>query len=184
MSCKLAFRNVRRSIRDYAVYFLTLTFGVCLFYTFNSLGDQSVMKFLARNDNPNVEGIFLIIGVFSAFVAVVLAGLILYANQFLMKRRKRELGTYFLLGMETGRVSRLLFFETLLIGLAALISGIALGMLASWALDQLTVSMFLAAPGEIFRFTLSWPAVGKTALSFGVIFLLVMAFTGVRLFHH
>lgn len=179
MSCKLAFRNVRRSIRDYAVYFLTLTFGVCLFYTFNSLGDQSVMKFLARNDNPNVEGIFLIIGVFSAFVAVVLAGLILYANQFLMKRRKRELGTYFLLGMETGRVSRLLFFETLLIGLAALISGIALGMLASWALDQLTVSMFLAAPGEIFRFTLSWPAVGKTALYFGVIFLLVMAFTGV-----
>lgn len=179
MSCKLAFRNVRRSIRDYAVYFLTLTFGVCLFYTFNSLGDQSVMKFLARNDNPNVEGIFLIIGVFSAFVAVVLAGLILYANQFLMKRRKRELGTYFLLGMETGRVSRLLFFETLLIGLAALISGIALGMLASWALDQLTISMFLAAPGEIFRFTLSWPAVGKTALYFGVIFLLVMAFTGV-----
>lgn len=179
MSCKLAFRNVRRSIRDYAVYFLTLTFGVCLFYTFNSLGDQSVMKFLARNDNPNVEGIFLIIGVFSAFVAVVLAGLILYANQFLMKRRKRELGTYFLLGMDSGRVSRLLVFETLLIGLAALISGIALGMLASWALDQLTVSMFLAAPGEIFRFTLSWPAVGKTALYFGVIFLLVMAFTGV-----
>ncbi len=179
MSCKLAFRNVGRSIRDYAVYFLTLTFGVCLFYTFNSLGDQSVMKFLARNDNPNVEAIFLLMSVFSAFVAVVLAGLILYANQFLMKRRKRELGTYFLLGMESGRVSRLLVLETLLIGLAALISGIALGMLASWALDQLTISMFLAAPGEIFRFTLSWPAVGKTALYFGVIFLLVMAFTGV-----
>ena len=127
MSCKLALRNVRRSIRDYAVYFLTLTFGVCLFYTFNSLGDQSVMRFLAQNQNSMVESIFILMGVFSAFVVVVLAGLILYANQFLMKRRKRELGTYFLLGMSAGKVSRLMIFETLLIGLGALGTGILLG---------------------------------------------------------
>ena len=82
MSFKLALRNVRRSIRDYAVYFLTLTFGVCLFYVFNSLGDQQVIRFLGTNGNVGVvEGIFMLMGVFSAFVAVVLAGLILYANQ-------------------------------------------------------------------------------------------------------
>ncbi len=179
MSCKLAFRNVRRSIRDYAVYFLTLTFGVCLFYVFSALDGQSVMQFLAKNNNPNVEAIFVLVGVFSAFVAVVLAGLILYANQFLMKRRKRELGTYALLGMPTGRVARLLVMETLFIGLAALLSGIALGILGSWALDKLTVAMFLATPGDIFTFSISWAAAGKTALYFGVIFLLVMAFTGV-----
>lgn len=179
MSCKLAFRNVRRSIRDYAVYFLTLTFGVCLFYVFSALDGQSVMRFLARNDNPNVEAIFTLVGVFSAFVAAVLAGLILYANQFLMKRRKRELGTYALLGMPTGRVARLLVTETLLIGLAALVSGVALGLLGSWCLDKLTVAMFLAAPEEIFTFSISWAAAGKTAVYFGVIFLLVMAFTGV-----
>ena len=177
MSFKLAFRNVRRSIKDYAVYFLTLTFGVCLFYVFSALDDQSAIQFLARNNNPNVEAIFVLVGVFSAFVAVVLAGLILYANQFLMKRRKRELGTYALLGMPTGKVARLLVTETLLIGLCALVSGVALGILDSWALDKLTVAMFLAAPEEIFSFNLSWKAAGKTAAYFGVIFLIVMAFT-------
>lgn len=177
MSFKLAFRNVRRSIKDYAVYFLTLTFGVCLFYVFSALDDQSAIQFLARNNNPNVEAIFVLVGVFSTFVAVVLAGLILYANQFLMKRRKRELGTYALLGMPTGKVARLLVTETLLIGLCALVSGVALGILGSWALDKLTVAMFLAAPEEIFSFNLSWKAAGKTAAYFGVIFLIVMAFT-------
>lgn len=179
MSFKLALRNVRRSIRDYAVYFLTLTFGVCLFYTFNSLGDQSVMVFLGTNGAPIVEGIFMLMSVFSAFVAVVLAGLVLYANQFLMKRRKRELGTYFLLGMSTGKVSRLMVFETLLIGFAALGAGILLGALASWALDKLTVAMFLATPGNLFSFSLSLRAVGKTVLYFGGIFLVVTLFTGV-----
>ena len=179
MSCKLAFRNVRRSIRDYAVYFITLTFGVCLFYTFNSLEDQSVMQFLGKNQAPIVEGIFMLMSVFSAFVSVVLSGLILYANRFLMKRRKRELGTYFLLGMSTARVSRLMVFETLLIGLAALGAGTLLGIFASWALDKLTTAMFLATPGNIFSFSLSMEAVGKTALYFGVIFLVVTLFTGV-----
>lgn len=180
MLCKLALRNVRRSLKDYAVYFITLTFGVCLFYTFNSLESQSVMGFLDGHERRNlVENIFVLIDVFSAFVSVVLAGLILYANQFLMKRRKRELGTYFLLGMDAGKVSRLLVGETLLIGLCALASGLALGLLCAWALDKLTVAMFLASPPELFSFQISWSAVGKTALYFGVIFLLVMLFTGV-----
>ncbi len=179
MSFKLALRNVRRSLRDYAVYFLTLAFGVCLFYTFNSLESQSVMAILAQSQNGMVEGILMLVNVFSAFVTVVLAGLILYANQFLMKRRKRELGTYFLLGMSVPKVSRLMATESLLIGLCALVSGTALGMVCSWALDRLTVAMFLTTPAEIFTFTLSLPALGKTALYFGVIFLLVTLFTGV-----
>ena len=180
MLFKLALRNVRRSMKDYAVYFLTLTFGVCLFYTFSSLEGQSVMSFLGGHDKAHlVESIFLLVDVFSAFVAVVLAGLILYANQFLMKRRKRELGTYFLLGMDTGKVSRLLVGETLLIGLAALLSGLALGIFASWALDKLTVAMFMATPPDLFSFHISLGSVGKTVLYFGVIFLVVMLFTGV-----
>ncbi len=179
MTAKLALRNVRRSLRDYAVYFLTLTLGVCLFYVFNALDSQSVMGYLSQKNTSQVEAIFSIIGVFSGFVTVVLSGLILYANQFLMKRRKRELGTYFLLGMDTGRVARLMVEETFLIGLAALLSGTALGVLGSWALDQLTVAMFLATPADVFTFRVSWTAAGRTALYFGCIFLLVMLFTGV-----
>lgn len=180
MFFELAVRNVRRSIRDYAVYFLTLTLGVCLFYVFNALDSQSAMEFLrAGQGSGMIKSIFSLVRVFSVFVAAVLAGLILYADRFLIRRRKRELGTYYLLGMPSGAVARLLVGETLLIGLAALASGIALGVLGSWALDRLTLSMFLAVPDSLASFHLSLPAVGKTALYFGGIFLLVMLLTGV-----
>ena len=142
MFSKLALRNVRRSFRDYGVYFLTLTFGVCLFYTFNSLDGQGAMVYLAMNGNPIVDSIIILMDVFSVFVAVVLACLILYANRFLLRRRKRELGTYLLLGLSQGQVSRLLFLETGLIGVVSLAAGLALGVAASFGMSALTLSMF------------------------------------------
>ena len=102
MFSKLALRNVTRSLKDYSVYFLTLTFGVSIFYVFNSLESQWCMQMLAKSAHYMVESILIFMNVFSAFVSVVLACLILYANTFLMKRRKRELGTYFLLGLPHG----------------------------------------------------------------------------------
>ena len=178
MFCKLAVRNVTRSLRDYAVYFLTLTFGVCIFYIFNSLESQWCMKMLAQSAHYIVDSILIFMDVFSVFVSVVLACLILYANTFLMKRRKRELAIYFLLGLPTGRVSLLLVLETLLIGLLAL----GVGILLSHVLGLLTMAMFSAYPaGASFGLILSVKAMGKTVLYFGVIFLVVMLFTGVSI---
>ncbi len=84
------------------------------------------MAYLSRNKNPMVEPIMMLVDIFSVFVAVVLACLILYANRFLLRRRKRELGTYLLLGLSQGQVSRLLFLETGLIGIVSLAAGLAL----------------------------------------------------------
>ena len=71
---KLAWKNVRRSVKDYGVWFLTIAFGVCLFYVFNALENQSVLRFLAQNPKVNVvEAIQRLIGILSAFVWVVLA---------------------------------------------------------------------------------------------------------------
>lgn len=180
MFSKLALRNVRRSFRDYGVYLLTLTFGVCLFYTFNSLDGQGAMVFLARTGNPMVGSIMMLIDIFSVFVAVVLACLILYANRFLLRRRKRELGTYLLLGLSQGQVSRLLFLETGLIGVVSLAAGLALGSLASFGMSALTLSMFEMDVSALLALNFSPKAAGKTALYFGIIFLLVMAFSGVQ----
>ena len=180
MFSKLALRNVRRSFRDYGVYLLTLTFGVCLFYTFNSIDGQGAMVYLSRNKNPMVEPIMMLIDVFSVFVAVVLACLILYANRFLLRRRKRELGTYLLLGLSQGQVSRLLFLETGLIGVISLIAGLALGTAASFGMSALTLSMFEIDVSGMLALTFSPKAAGKTVLYFGVIFLLVMALSGVQ----
>lgn len=180
MFSKLALRNVRRSFRDYGVYLLTLTFGVCLFYTFNSIDGQGPLVYLARVENPIVESIYTLVDVFSVFVAVVLACLILYANRFLLRRRKRELGTYLLLGLSQGQVSRLLFLETGLIGVISLIAGLALGTAASFGMSALTLSMFEIDVSGMLALTFSPKAAGKTVLYFGVIFLLVMALSGVQ----
>ena len=179
MFSKLAFRNVRRSFRDYGVYLLTLTFGVCLFYTFNSLDGQGAMIYLAQSQNPMAQVIQSCIDIFSVFVAVVLACLILYANSFLLRRRKRELGTYLLLGLSQGQVSRLLFLETGLIGLASLVLGLGLGLLASQGLSALTLSMF-SLRVDAFGLAFSPRAVVRTAVYFGLIFLLVMVFSGLQ----
>ena len=180
MFSKLALRNVRRSFRDYGVYLLTLTFGVCLFYTFNSIEGQGAIVYLSQNKNPMVEPILLLIDIFSVFVAVVLACLILYANRFLLRRRKRELGTYLLLGLSQGQVSRLLFLETGLIGLISLAAGLALGVAASLGMSALTLTMFEMDMSALLALNFSPAAAGKTALYFGIIFLLVMALSGVQ----
>ena len=179
MFSKLALRNVRQSFRDYGVYLLTLTFGVALFYTFNSLDGQGVMVYLAQNQNPMVAVIQSCMDIFSVFVVVVLACLILYANHFLLRRRKRELGTYLLLGLSQGQVSRLLFLETGVIGLISLALGLVLGVLASQGLSALTMSMFSLRVEE-FGLAFSSRAVVRTVVYFGLIFLLVMVFSGLQ----
>jgi len=176
MFFKLALKNVIRSLQDYSVYFLTLTLGVCIFYVFNSMDSQYVMEALHSSQRANIIAVLIqLIDVLSAFVSVVLGFLILYANSFLIRRRKRELGTYLLLGMDGSWVSGLLFLETLLIGLFSLGAGLALGVFLSQFLSIFTAGLF-AITLEEFYFVFSPRAVGKTVLYFGVIFLVVMVF--------
>ena len=178
MFAKLAVRNVRRSVRDYSIYFLTLLFGVCVFYVFNSLQGQPVIQILRVSQGAIVEGILIYMGLFSVFVAVVLAGLILYANHFMLKRRKKELATYLLLGLPQSKLSLMLFLETLVIGLLALAAGVGLGVLAAHGLSQLMIRLF-GLPYPTLAFQFQWDAVGKTALCFGAMFLVVMVFNQV-----
>ena len=157
MFSDLAWKNVRRSLRDYGVWFLTIAFGVCLFYVFNALETQTVLRFLAQNPKTGiVEAIQRLIGVLSVFVWAVLAFLILYASGFLVRRRKRELGTYLLLGMERGQVARLLLAETACTAALALAAGLALGVLAAWGLSAFTAGLF-AVPMTFFTFSVSLP---------------------------
>lgn len=178
MFSKLALKNVTRSIRDFAVYFLTLTFGVCLFYVFNSIDAQQAMLQLTESKKSYVLQMIEMMSYVSVFVAVVLGLLIVYANRFLMKRRKRELGLYLLMGMRRGAISRLLIGETLLIGLFALGVGLAIGVFASQIMSVFTARLF-EADMTSFRFVVSPGAVGKTVACFAVIFLVVMAFNTV-----
>lgn len=180
MFAKLAFRNVRRSVKDYSVYFLTLLLGVCLFYVFNSLQGQPVVVMLNQSAQTYVvEAILEYMNVLSVFVSVVLAGLVLYANNFMLRRRKKELATYLLLGLPQHKLALMLFLETLAVGLLALVLGILLGALAANGLSVLMLGLFALPYEELLGFRFQWDAVGKTALYFGLIFLAVMVFNQV-----
>ena len=94
MFYKLAFKNVKKSLSDYVIYFLTLSFGVCLFYVFNAVEAQQTMLLLSEQQHALLQTGTAMLGYLSVFISFVLAGLILYANNFLIKRRKRELDVY------------------------------------------------------------------------------------------
>ena len=115
-SFKLIFRNVHKNIRDYLIYFLTLTFSVSLFYAFNSISDQPAFSDMGITGSLLYDQLGILLSAFSVVIAVVLAFLIIYANQFLLKRRKKELGVYMVLGMKKRRISRLFAGETLCVG--------------------------------------------------------------------
>jgi putative ABC transport system permease protein len=178
MFYKLAVKNVTKSMKDYTVYFLTLMFGVCLFYMFNSIDSQTAMLQLSSSQKQVLQTLTEIIGYVSVFISVVLGFLIVYANGFLMKRRKMELGIYMTLGMPKGKISIIIIVETLLIGLISLAVGLVLGVFLSQGMSILTAKLFEVNLSK-FIFTFSSEALWKTLVYFGVIFLVVMLFNTV-----
>ena len=174
-TCKLIFRNVRRNIRDYLVYYLTLTLAVGMFYAFNSIASQSAFADMSSTRALLYQQLGTLLSALSVVIAVVLAFLVVYANQFILKRRKKELGIYLLAGMRKGRISRLFAGETLLVGLLALGSGLLAGVVLSQGLSLVSMRLF-AVEVSGFRFVLSAPALRLTVLCFAVIFVLVGVF--------
>lgn len=180
MYSKIAFSNVKKSIRDYTIYFLTLTFGICLFYMFNSVQAQQAVLKLNASQRSMMHLMSVIINGISVFVAIILGFLIIYANQFLMKRRHKEMGIYLILGMEKRQVSKILLIETMLIGFFALIAGLIAGVFLSQGLAMLTAKMFAVQMKE-FKFVFSQDAFLRTILYFVIIFMIVMIFNGITI---
>ena len=178
MFSKIAMNNVKRSFRDYTIYFLTLTLGVCIFYSFNSIESQSLMLEI-KNETFMLSLNKLMAGT-SVFVSFVLGGLIIYANNFLIKKRKKELGIYMTLGMSKGNISKILILETLLIGVLSLVVGIILGIIVSQGMSIITASI-LSADLDKYKFIISFSAVIKSVIYFSIIYLLVMIFNQVTI---
>lgn len=188
MLMKLALRNVRRSVRDYAVYFVTLTLGVAVFYAFNAIGDSRVL-FEAQE---GAENMFLASGAsvfdipsqvmtyFSVVVAVVLGFLVLYANRFVVRARKKEFGTYLLLGMSPRQVSSVVLMETLIVGVLALVVGLGLGFLISQAIAFATAGLIGVAISD-YHLLFSIHSAQLTLGCFALIFVVVALFNAVQI---
>lgn len=170
MFFKLALRNVRRSARDYAIYLVTVTLGVAIFYAFNAISSQAVLFDALSSDSERMLHLLnSMIGVFSGAVACVLGFLVVYANRFLIRRRKREFGTYLILGMGSGRVSRILLYETAMVGLLSLAVGLVIGIGVSQGLSFATAALMGTTMSK-YQFIISNEAILLTVVCFLIVF--------------
>lgn len=172
MLCKLAWGNVRRAGKDYLVYLLTLTLAVTVFYAFNTISVQADLV-LEEEGMPELLG--TVMSGLTMFLAVVMGFLMVYANNFIMKRRKKEFGLYQVLGMSRGQVSRVMAMETAIVSAGALALGIVLGVGFSQVMTFFTASLFKTQIRD-FHFFFSVPAFLITVGCLVAIFLVTLVF--------
>lgn len=171
MLCKLAWGNVRRAGRDYLVYLLTLTLGVTVFYAFNTISMQVDIAGIDEEGLAQVMGSML--GDLTYFLAGVMAFLMVYANNFIMKRRKKEFGLYQVLGMGRGRVATIMALETVIVSVVAFVAGIVLGVGLSQLMTFFTASLFKTQIAN-FHFFFSVHAFNLTLACMLVLFVLTL----------
>ena len=180
MIFKLSLKNITKSLKDYSIYFFTLVVAVSIFYIFNSLEAQKSILILSETKQDMIQSIIAIMNYLSVFVSIILGFLIIYSNNFIIKRRKKEIGLYLTLGMSKRKVSTMLVIETIVIGLFSLIVGLILGVFISQGLSILTAKLFEADLSN-YTFVFSEKALYKTIIYFGLIFVLVMIFNIITL---
>lgn len=177
---KLAFKNARKNVRDFTVYFFTLVFAVCIFYMFNSIYDQQKIMKVTSMNNESLIAVRKMVSIVSIFVAVILGFLIVYANQFFMKRRKKEMGIYLTLGMEKRTVSIIFIMETFFVAIIAMIVGLVVGVFGSQFMSIFTSKIFEADMSSL-KFIFSSEAMIKSIVYFGLIFVVVIIFNSISI---
>lgn len=175
MLFKLSFKNMKKSIKDYGIYFLTLVLGVAIFYMFNSLDSQEAMLKVSTSQRQIIQLMIEMLAYVSVFVAVILGLLIVYANNFLINRRKREFGIYMTLGMGKRQISKIILLETIFVGMISLVIGLVIGIFASQFMS-IFVSKLFEADMSKFEFVFSKTACVKTCVYFAIMYVAVMVF--------
>lgn len=175
MLFKLALKNIRKSIKDYTIYFFTLILGISIFYIFNAMESQTVLLNVSSSGREIIKLMNSFLSGVSVFVSLVLGFLIIYASNFLIKRRKKEFGIYMTLGMSKREISKILVFEMLFVGIFSLIIGGVLGVFLSQLMSVWVAKMFETDMTE-FTFIFSQSALIKTILYFGIMYVIVLLF--------
>ena len=178
MLFKLSLNNVKKSIKDYAIYFLTLVLGVAIFYMFNSLDGQQAMIQVSNSQREIIKLLLELLNIVSVFVAIVLGLLIVYANRFLIDRRKKEFGIYMTLGMGKRQISKIILLETIFVGMISLGIGLIVGISTSQFMSIIVAKLFEADMSR-FEFVFSNSACIKTCIYFAIMYLLVLLFNTV-----
>ncbi|WP_297439488.1 FtsX-like permease family protein, partial [uncultured Clostridium sp.] len=175
MLLSLVKRNIKKSFKDYMIYFITLSLAAGIFYLFNSFVAQASVLDISENQIKSIGAIEIQFSYISIFVSIVLGILIIYANNFIIRKRKKEFGIYMTLGMSKFKISKILILETMIVGVASLIVGLGFGIIISQGMTFITASL-LDAEIKSFIFIISGKAILKTIICFGIIFIFVGVF--------
>ncbi|WP_230135973.1 ABC transporter permease, partial [Peribacillus frigoritolerans] len=172
----LARKNIARNLSQYFLYIASMVFSIIIYFTFVTLkySDAVAEQTASSQKLGSLMSGAAVILVF--FVAIFIA----YSNSFFMKKRKKEVALYALLGVRNRQIGFMLFFENLLLGLVSLVVGILLGFLCSKGF--MTILIYLMGYDVIAPFTFSGSAALNTSIVFLIIFL-VTSFQGYRLIY-
>ena len=142
---KLAFRNVKRSIKDYIIYLITITISFSLIFALNLISSSEAVVELSKGLDTFAYVLYFI----NAIVIFVICFLINYTTKFMFEKRSKEFGMYMLLGIKKKKISQMFLIENLLIGLLSLVLAIPIGFIVSQFMSMVIVSI-LGLPQAIF----------------------------------
>ena len=165
---KLAIRNMKNNQKFYVPYIITCIITVAMYYIISSIAGNSALDTMR-----GAESLKMILEVGTGVVAIFSVIFLFYTNSFLMKRRKKELGLYNMLGMEKRHIAKVLFWETVYLAMIALVAGMAAGVLLYKGVLLLLYKILCFS--VIFGFDFSVQAIKSSILLFGLIFILILA---------
>ena len=175
MTCKLIFGNLKRNFKDYAIYFLAMILAVSIFYAFNAATKPENLKSLGTDMLVIMNAVNSTIKVISQIIAVLLGFLIIYVNNFLLKKRKKELGTYMLLGMKKSKISVIFMGETLVVGVVSFLIGIVAGVFLGQIINIATLKLF-GGNVDSFFIHFSLESCWFTLVCFAIIYVITMIY--------
>lgn len=166
---RLAFTNIKNNKTLYMPYIISGMVMIAMFYVMMFLNNSKGLSKV-----PGADALASIMGLGCGTIAVFSYIFLFYTNSFIIKRRKKEVGIYNILGMEKRHIARVLSIETLTVALAAIASGIIAGILFS-KLMIMFLYRIINIKAQI-NFTVSASAVVNTILIFGVLYFLTLIY--------
>ena len=138
MLSKLAWRNAKRSFKDYIIYLITVTLAFSLVFSFNLIISSKDILELTHVMNSLQPAIIFV----SFIVLFVIGWLIHYTMKFMLQKRSKEFGTYMLLGIEKKEIIKMFLIENLLLGIGCLLLSFFIGFVFGQFLTMIIMNIF------------------------------------------
>ncbi|MGG0184636.1 FtsX-like permease family protein [Bacillus rhizoplanae] len=175
MLFKLSMSGLKSKLKDYIVLLVGLVMSISIFYMFQTLATNKAFL----ESNSVIASIGFVFQAGSFLLAIITFFYILYANSFLLSLRQKEFGMYMMLGAKKHKITLLMFIETIVIGVASLVIGIAVGVGLAQGIGQLLMKQIEFTAGGYKAFYV--PSMTVTCIFFFALFVLSAIMNSIKL---